>query len=148
MLPMSRVDMATRKLVQTISAVLPIVRLCSQRLSFPKNERKWVVIPANPSFGGALSTQVSKMVARMVRHDDQEEREPDGSYHWHTARPVLLKAFGKHGALKFPEDHWIRLIQAGSSKKELNTVWITKKSLGLPFEPLKDTLVVFRSCRN
>ena len=81
---MSQVDMATRMLVQTISAVLPVVHLFSKR--------KWVVIPANPSYGGALSLQVSKLVTRMVCHYDQEEREPDGSYHWDTVRPVLLKA--------------------------------------------------------
>ena len=44
----------------------------------PTNGRKSVAIPANPSYRGALSTQVSKMVTRMTRHHDQEEREPDG----------------------------------------------------------------------
>ena len=41
------------------------------------NERKWKVIPATSSYGGALSIQVSKIVTRMVRHYDQDERQSD-----------------------------------------------------------------------
>ena len=85
----------------------------------PLNEIKWKAIPANSSYGGALSLLVSKMVTRMVHHYDQEEREPDGSYHWDTVRRVLLKAFGKHGAHNFTKRYWIQLIQEGSSKKSV-----------------------------
>ena len=46
--------------------------LFMQRTIFT-NERKWKVIPANSSYGGVLSIQVSKMVTRMVRHYDQAE---------------------------------------------------------------------------
>ena len=70
----------------------------------PTNERKWVVIPANPSYVGALSIQVPKMVTRMVRHYDQEEREPDGSHLWDTVRLVLLKSFGRHRTEKSQKD--------------------------------------------
>ena len=62
------------------------------------SKRKWITIDANPLRGGDLSTQVSKMVTKIVRHHDQEEREQDGSYHWDTVRSVLLKAFAKYGA--------------------------------------------------
>ena len=89
-----QVDMATRKLAQTISAILP-------------GNEKWIAIDANPSHGGALSIQVSKMVTKMVRHHDQDEPEQDGSYHWDTVGSVLLKAFARYGAQKFSEDHWI-----------------------------------------
>ena len=61
----------------------------------PTNERKWIVIDANPSHGGALSIQASTAITKMVRHHDQDEREQDGSFHWDTVRSVLLKAFGK-----------------------------------------------------
>ena len=61
----------------------------------------------------------SKMVTRMVRHYDQEEREPDGSYHWDTVMPVLQKAFGKGGAQNFVRKYWIQIIQEGSSKKRV-----------------------------
>ena len=36
--------------------------------------------------------------------------------HWDTIRPVLLKAFAKHGAGDFSDKHWLRLIHEGSSK--------------------------------
>ena len=39
-----------------------------------------------------MSIQVSKMVTRMVRHYDEDERQSDASMHWDTIRPVLLKA--------------------------------------------------------
>ena len=56
------------------------------------------------------------MVTRMVRHYDQDERQSDASMHWDTIRPVLLKAFAKHGARDFSEKYWLRLIHEGSSK--------------------------------
>ena len=37
--------------------------------TIPTTERKWKAIPANSSYGGALSTAVSKMVTRMVLND-------------------------------------------------------------------------------
>ena len=41
----TQVDMATRKLVQTISAVLPIVHLCSKRLSFLRTKGSGWLFP-------------------------------------------------------------------------------------------------------
>ena len=38
------------------------------RRTIPTTERKWKAIPANSSYGGALSIAVSKMVTRMGRH--------------------------------------------------------------------------------
>ena len=107
----------------------------------PTNERKWVVIPANPSYGGPLSIQVSKMVSRMVRHYDQEEREPDGSHLWDTVRPVLLKSFGRHGVEKFSERFWIQLIQEGSSEKRVEYCG-SQKIVCVTVEQFKDTPVV------
>ena len=42
-----------------------------------------------------LSALISKMVIRMVRHRDQDERDHDGAVRWDTMIPKLLKAFGK-----------------------------------------------------
>ena len=95
----------------------------------PTNERKWIVIDANPWHRGALSVQGSKMVTKMVRHHDQDDREQDGSYHWDTVRSVLLKAFARYGAQQFPEDHWIRLIHEGSSTKRIEFCVDHKNSL-------------------
>ena len=44
------------------------------------------------------------MVTRMVRHYDQDERQSDASLHWDAIRPVLLKAFAKHGARTFSDE--------------------------------------------
>ena len=65
-----------------------------------------------------MSIQISKMVPKMVRHHDQDEREQDGSYHWDTVRSVLLRAFARYGAE-------IGFMKA-AVRKELNTVWITR----------------------
>ena len=60
-----------------------------------RTKRSWNVLPANSSHGGALPTAVSKKVTRMVRHHDQDERQPDAALHWDTIRTVLLKALDK-----------------------------------------------------
>ena len=56
------------------------------------------------------------MMTRMVRHYDQDERQSDASLHRDATRPVLLKAFAKHGARDFSDEQWLRLIHEGSSK--------------------------------
>ena len=68
------------------------------------------MIPADSSYGA-----VSKMVTRMVRHYDQDVQQSNAALHWDTIRPVLLKAFAKHGARDFSEKHWLQLIHEGSS---------------------------------
>ena len=40
----------------------------------PTSERKWITIAANPSPRKGLPTQVSKVITKMIRHHDQEER--------------------------------------------------------------------------
>ena len=111
--------MATRKVVQTISAILPVI-LCS---------RRWIVIDANRSHGEDLSIQVSKMVTKMVRHHGQDELEQDGSYHWDTVRSVLLKAFATNEAEAFSDNYWIHLIHEGSSKRRVEYCVDHKRSL-------------------
>ena len=65
-------------------------------------ERKWKSILAWTSFKGKpLSTAISKLVMRLVRHDDQDEREVDGAVHWNTISPKLMRAFGDKGARDF-----------------------------------------------
>ena len=101
---------------------------CIQR-TIPTTERKWKVIPANSSYGRALPTAVSIMVTRLVRHYDQDERQPDAALHWDTLRPVLLKVFAKHGARDFSEKHWLQLIHQGSSKTRFEYCEDSKISL-------------------
>ena len=80
--------------------------LFTQR-TIPTNERQWKVIPANSSYGGALSIQVSKMVTRMVRHYDQDERQSDASMDWDSIRPVLLNSVCKTWSTRFSEKYWL-----------------------------------------
>ena len=94
---MSQVDMATRKLAQTISAVLPVV------LPFKKDyhscERKEVDSYSRQFFvrRSCVTTGFAKWLQGWYVHHDHENEKPAGSYHWGTVRPVFLKAFGKHG---------------------------------------------------
>ena len=111
--------------------------------TIPTTKRKCKAVPANSSYGGALSKAVSKMVTRMVRHYDQDERQSDASLHWDAIWPVLLKAFAKHGARDFSDEHWLRLIHEGSSKtrfeycEDSKIIWLT-------FEQFKGTLVEYQ----
>ena len=92
--------------------------------TIPTTERKWKVIPANFSYGGALSVAVSNMVTTMVLHYDQDERQSDAALHWETIRPVLLKA-----ARDLSEKLWVRLIREGSSKTRFEYCEDSKNSL-------------------
>ena len=57
---------------------------------------------------------ISKMVTTMLRHCDQEERQPDDSM-----KPVLMKTFAHKGARDFDDGYWLRLIHDGKTKKRL-----------------------------
>ena len=63
----------------------------------PGGERKFT-IDADPSPRSGLPAKVSKMVTKMVRHYDQDEREQDGSYHWETVKSLLLREFAQKRA--------------------------------------------------
>ena len=92
---------------------------CANNLSSPPNHSSLVentVIPTNEKNAETFSKPVPEMVTRLVRPCDQDEREPDGSYHWITVRQVLLKALKKQETQNFSEEYWILFIQEGSSK--------------------------------
>ena len=72
---------------------------------------------------------VSKMVTRMVRHYDQDERQSAAARHWDTTRLVFMNAFAKRGARDFSDQQWIRLIQEGSSKTIIECCKDSKNSL-------------------
>ena len=75
----------------------------TQRI-IPATEKKWKVIPANSSYGGALSMAVSKMgmIDNLTQH--------------FTETRSILRAFAKHGARDSSEKNWLRLIHERSSK--------------------------------
>ena len=96
----------------------PRATLYTQR-TIPTHERKWKAIHAHAPDGGYLAVGVSKMVTKMLRHYDQDERQTDGSRQWDTIRPKLVKAFAQEGARDFDEGFWLHLIHVGSNKKRL-----------------------------
>ena len=106
----------------------PIVDSLFQKTVIPRGEPKWITIDANPSPRSGLPAKVSKMVTKMVRHYDQDEREEDGSYRWETVRSVLLRELAQESAKYFSDNYWIPLIQQGSSKRRID-YYLDKKSL-------------------
>ena len=126
--PMLQVGLASRRLVRTLSAFCqPSVLVHPQNHSYDRKEVE--SHPANPSYGGALPTAVSKMVTRLARHYDQDERKPDAALHWDTIRPLLPKAFAKQVARDFSEKHWLRLVHQGSSKTRFENCEDSNNSL-------------------
>ena len=77
------------------------------------------VIHAASSDGGHSETSVHKMVTKMLRHNDQEERQADGSRHWDNIMPTMLRAFARERAQDFADDDWLVLIHEGSNKMRM-----------------------------
>ena len=65
---------ASRKLVREISAFLLQKHPYTHKRTIFTNERKGKVIHAHAPDEGYLAVAVSKMVTKMLRHYDQEER--------------------------------------------------------------------------
>ena len=86
---------ATRNFVPTLSAI---------RLK----EHQWKVIHAHSPDGGFFATALSKMVTQLLRHYDQKERQTDGSRHWDTVRPTLVRAIARE------EEHETLMMNIGS----------------------------------
>ena len=76
-----------------------------------------------------MSALISKMVIRMVRHRDQNERDHDGAVRWDTMIPKLLKQFGKKGARIFSHKDWLQHIHVGSNKTRFEHCESSKGSL-------------------
>ena len=126
--PMFQVRLASRKLVRTPSAFLPAKRPFPHKEPFlrPKGSEQLFL----PILRMELCKHRSpKMVTRMVRHNDQDERQSDAALHWDTIRPVLLKSCAKHGARGFSDQQWLRLIHQGSSKTRFDCCENSKKTL-------------------
>ena len=113
---------STRKLDDPISVSSSPVRLFTER-TISTTERKWQITPANSSYGGSLSTSISKMVTRLVRHYDQVERQSDGAVHWGTIGPKLVKASAKQGTRDFSEE---ALASTHQWRKQQDTVRILR----------------------
>ena len=75
---------------------------------------------------GELSDVCSQIVLKclhlarsttVLRHFDQEERQPDGSRNWDLIKPVLMRKFVCEGARDFGDEAWLQKIFEGNTKK-------------------------------
>ena len=78
-------------------------------------EKKLITIHAHSRCGGDLAVSISKAITTMLRHFDQEERQPDGSRHWDSIK--LVRKFAYEGALEFSDEVWLQKIFEGSTRK-------------------------------
>ena len=78
----------------------------------PFGERKW-----------------SKLVVRVVRRYDQDERETHGAVHWNSVVPKLRKAFQKSGGRKFSDTDWPQYFFERSNKMRFQYCMNSNKSL-------------------
>ena len=103
--------------MRTLSAFLPAQCACSQKEPFLRRKGSGkILLPINSSYGGSLSTAISKMVTRLVRHYDQEERQSDGAFHGGTIGRNWWKCSQSKEDEISQKKHWLRLIHEGSSK--------------------------------
>ena len=104
--------MRSRSKIQTN----PVYKKLSEEV-IPIEERKWNVIPASKHFRRhTFEAEVSKLVMRLVRRYDQDERETDGAVHWNSMSPKLRKAFQKAGGQKLSDSDWLQYAHEGSNK--------------------------------
>ena len=80
---------------------VPANPVCFVKETIPAGQRKWVDIPNKWHQEDALSTEISKLVMRLGRHSDQDEREVDGAVHWDSMKPRLRNAFLMYGSSEF-----------------------------------------------
>ena len=109
----------------------------------PMPERNWITSPAVHSYiSDSLSSNISKMVMRMVRHHDQDERERDGAVRWDTFYPPQWKEFeGKIGR-RCTHEEWIDEIHESSNKTRFEYCLNSRKEFLFIIERLRDTQVV------
>ena len=117
----------------------PSVLLSTKNHSYDREEVECcscqVIVLRSPANSG-----LPKMVTRLVRHHDQDERQSDAEIHWDTTRAVLRKAFAKQGPRDFSDKDWRPLVHQGCSKMRF---WYCENSKipWLSSEQFKDTLV-------
>ena len=89
------------------------------RRTIPKHDKNWIVIRATSKYGGALAASISKTVTKTCRHFDQEERESDGSRHWHSMNHVLERRCARDGARNFSDEAWLQKVFEASTTKRI-----------------------------
>ena len=115
--------------MRRFSVLFPAKRPFSRKEPFTREKGSGRLVLPKIRSEDLCQYRSSKMVTRMVRRYDQDDRQSDASTHWDTRMPVLLKAFEKHGARDFSEKYWLRLIHEGSSKTRVEYCEDSKNSL-------------------
>ena len=93
-------------------------------------ERIWKSILANEPYKyRSLSAAISKMVMRLLRHNDQDERDIDGAVHWNTMSPKFLRAFGHQEHDIFPQKIKLKHLHEGSNETRFEYCESSRNSL-------------------
>ena len=125
--------------MQALSAFFPNKASLYTRRTILTNEKKWITIHTHSRYGGDLAVSISKTLTTMLRHFDQEERQPDSSGHWDSIKSVLVRKFAHEGVRDFSDEACLQKIFEGSIKKrfEYYKIW----NFYVFYELFKDTLV-------
>ena len=63
----------------------PRTKSTYMKKEIPKVDRTWTaILGCQKCRGHSFETRISKRVAKIVRHHDQDEREADGAMHWNV----------------------------------------------------------------
>ena len=89
-----------------------------KKRDLPMKERKWKSTPAYPpTKKRILSTAISQLVKRLVRHYDQDERDLNSSSsEQHSSQIIENVRFENRGARGSSDKDWLRSIYQGRSK--------------------------------
>ena len=94
-----------------------LVYNCSEKYSNWTKDVEWHFILACQQFRrNTFEAEVLNLVMRLVRRDDQHERETGSAVHWKWMGPKLRRAFRKAGGQKFSDSDWLQHIYKGSNK--------------------------------
>ena len=75
--------------------------------TIPNEGRKWNDILADRHFKGhTFEADVSKLVMKLVRHHDQNERETDGVVHWKSILQKKKLSRRPIGYSRYSRTHW------------------------------------------
>ena len=90
-------------------------------VSFLVHERRWIDIETQ-RWNDHKCFEVSKAVARLLRHDPTVPREPDGAIHFNDIIEECRKKF--NNASQWPLENWIStLAKVGGAKKRFQCCW-------------------------
>ena len=115
----------------SLRELVPANPVCFVKETVPMGQRKWIDTPAGKWHQeDALSTEISKLVMRMGRHSDQDEREVEDAVHWDSMRRRLRNTFLIYRSSEFSDLDWVTMLHE-----------FQRKIFYCAFVPFKDTQV-------